>query len=339
MTQGKKGFTLIELLVVIAIIAILVALLLPAVQQAREAARRSQCKNQLKQLGLALHNYLETHSVFPPGVVGSRQPVSGTDPNGINSFVSQVAGTRFGWISLLLPFFEQSVIYNQVVPYMDGKASDYNPSSSPTSWPGAKTHLSVLKCPSDPNAGKKAGLNAAGQFSDRVFSNYVACHGSTGTSIPSGASTDYSGKNLNGMFYVISKTRMRDVTDGTSNTLMLSEIRLVQDQPNGVDDNGADYRGYVWNMLGATVLFSTQNPPNTRTPDRVSFAVVDDPLAPGFKAGTGSVTFRLHARSAHVGGVHAALADGSVRFLSENVDIQTYQNLGSRNDGQVLGPF
>jgi len=327
----QRGFTLIELLVVIAIIAVLVSLLLPAVQQAREAARRSQCKNQLKQLAVALHNYLETHSVFPPGKVGGTLQSAG-------------AGTQIGWIPLLLPFIEQSGIYQQVAPYMDGTVPGQSSSSSPSTWPGAKTEISLLKCPSDPNAGKKSGLTTTGTMTGRVFSNYAACMGSNGSNGPPATGTavyDHLGLRLDGMFYVRSKIKMRDVTDGSSNTLMLGEIRIVPDRPDlAYTAGGADFRGYIWNMEGPTILFTALNPPNTRVGDRLWNIRTDDLTVPGIQATcSADCATRIHARSTHTGGVQVALADGSARFISENIALTTYQNLASRNDGNPIGEF
>lgn len=322
----QRGFTLIELLVVIAIIAVLISLLLPAVQQAREAARRSQCKNQMKQLGLALHHYLETHGVFPPGTVGNQVFSSLTLP--VN---------RIGWIPLLLPFLEQSALYNQMAPYMDGIGSISG--SSPSTWPGGKTQLPFLKCPTDPNGNKTTGMGTAGSFSDRVFSNYAGCQGTEGTRIS--ATGDATATKLDGMFFAMSKISLRDVTDGASNTLMVGEIRLTMDRPGVAYENGgADFRGYVWNIDGPTIWFTTKFPPNNLDPDRLHMCVQDDPQVPCTKmVNITSYTARLQSRSAHTGGAQFTLADGSVRFVSANSDATLFQALGSRNGGEVVGSF
>ena len=298
----STGFTLIELLVVIAIIAILVALLLPAVQQAREAARRSTCKNNLKQLSLALHNYHDTHTVFPPGCVGN-QVFSSLG-------VGHPTANRVSWIPLILPYIEYSNIYNQIVPYMNGTAPGQSPSNSPSVWPGAKTSIPMLKCPSDPNSSKESGLTTSGSFTERVFTNYVACQGSTGTRI----NGDPTGTALNGMFFAMSKIRMRDVSDGTSNTVMLGEIRIVLDE--GTDyATDVDFRGYVWNSEGPTTWFTTQYPPNNFEPDRFS-RCVSTTVSPCTKMpNTTGYTARLQSRSAHTGGAHISLADRSDLLL------------------------
>jgi len=327
--RHRRGFTLIELLVVIAIIAILVALLLPAVQQAREAARRSQCKNNLKQLGLALHNYHDMHRVFPPGCVG----------RSVWSSVSAAADppvSRMSWVPPLFPYIEQGVLFNQVIPYMNGTTPGFDPSVTPLDWtPISTTQISSLRCPSDP--GKRQFLTATGSsatYREASWSNYAACMGSTGSNGVATItdSTDRSAR-LNGTFYAMSSTRMRDLTDGSSQTIMLSEIILVPGDPSAANLNVADdWHGMFWNVFSATAWFTTMNPPNTRQADQLQRCV-----APCVQASYTN-TFS-YARSRHVGGVHGTLGDGSVRFISENINGETFRNLGSRADGQVIGEF
>ncbi len=296
----RKGFTLIELLVVIAIIAILIALLLPAVQQAREAARRSTCKNNLKQIGLALHNYHETHRVFP---FGQMHPIS-----------TALAGEdrRVMWMHMLLPFLDQSTLYNTISPRFVG-------TTGALTWPGRETILPVFMCPSDPESGK---IETAGGSRQGFHGNYVVCAGSTTFG------TTGQGLSLNGLFYVRSNTRMRDITDGTSNTAMASEILLTP------DTTAHDLRGRYYNAWEGNVWFSTLNPPNTTVGDRSSYCVsaVRRPCA-------SSGENVQYARSMHVGGAHTLLADGAVRFISDNIDTTTWNNVGARNDGKVLGEF
>ncbi|UUO06430.1 DUF1559 domain-containing protein [Blastopirellula sp. J2-11] len=335
--HDSQGFTLIELLVVIAIIGVLIALLLPAVQQAREAARRMQCTNQMKQIGLAMHNYFATHTVFPPGKCAEVYSDLGAPPN-------PGPGGRIGWLPLLLPFIEHSALYDQIRPYLIGTASDYNPSGSPTNWPGAKTELPSFKCPSDPNGSKSLGLTTSGSLSDRIFSNYVTCQGSTGTRLKAADSptgeNDATATRLNGMFYALSKTRIRDVTDGTTNTIMLGEIRLVEDDPSVGYPDGSDFRGYLWNTDGPTTWFSTMSPPNTADPDRIYNCVRTDLAVPcsGQVNKTG-YTARLAARSAHTGGVNLGAVDGSIRFVGNTIDLDLYHALGTRSGGETVPSF
>ena len=223
-----KGFTLIELLVVIAIIAVLIALLLPAVQQAREAARRSQCKNNLKQLALALHNYHDSFKLFPPGSFAGvyAQYVSG----GLD-------GSRKCWMQMILPYIDQAPMYNQLTPY-------FNNGTDMLSVPQSiiATKIAVLQCPSDPAAGKISST------SQGFIGNYVLCSGPHDPTTSVNGST--VGLKLNGMFYGISSTKIGDVTDGTSNTVMGGELIVVPD--GGTDPGGCyggiyDYRGAYYN--------------------------------------------------------------------------------------------
>ncbi|MCA9034290.1 MAG: DUF1559 domain-containing protein [Planctomycetaceae bacterium] len=309
----RLGFTLIELLVVIAIIAILIALLLPAVQQAREAARRTQCKNNLKQLGIALHNYHDTHGMFPAGHMES-----GVDGPSYRH--------QFGWLTYLLPFVEQAPLYKQVnFSQIDLTLSAHQ---NPAFMAVGGTDVSAFICPSDPT-----GRNN----SDWAPTNYLGNQGTTCQS------RDKSGS---GVFGHNSWMKIRDITDGTSNTIAAAEILKGDFNVNSVRDNyifirnAADANnidtcqafppnssdlGGVW--LGGTPqnnLFSTNRTPNDRRFDCIS---------PNF----GCTNFA--ARSQHVGGAQVILADGSVHFISESISIEVYHALGTRNGGEVVGEF
>lgn len=304
----RKAFTLIELLVVIAIIAILIALLLPAVQQAREAARRSACKNNLKQLGLALHNYHDAHSIFPPAhMIG---PTGGVPRN----------GTVFVHI---LPYVDQANSYNNYDFSDPILAEERGPAAAEI-----VRVFSVYLCPSDDN----------GPFDDTnrwTIQNYAPSVGAQrvggtdcgfpgnvfGTGdISDGLTCD--GRRTSGFF---SRTcfspRMRDMRDGTSNIICMGEtLPNCSSQQRG---------GWLWGSTSA----STSVPINVRTcPDdiqRPSCACNNRDTA---QAGWGF-------KSKHVGGAHFLLADGSVHFISENIDYNTYQRLGDRRDGQPVGEF
>ena len=319
----RRGFTLIELLVVIAIIAVLIALLLPAVQQAREAARRSQCRNHLKQLGLAMHNYQGTHSVFPPGGLGEK--TWSLDPASAPVQPSR----RIGWMQMLLPYLDQQGLYKTIRPYMDGT----NPGGPLASWfwPGISTIIPNLLCPTDPANPKINGWAPPLGFQG----NYVACAGSTDFWVDN----VNLGTRLDGMFFSRSRIAPHDLRDGTSQTLMASELILAKDSTSTLG-GGNDWRGLYWDNYPITTLFSTQFPPNTDQPDR-HISCVDLPrIAPcSLVPNTGTGPVVLHSRSYHTGGAHGLLADGAVKFISSTIDRTTFRRLGSRNDGNPIGEF
>ena len=311
----RQGFTLIELLVVIAIISILVALLLPAVQQAREAARRSSCKNNLKQLGLALHNYHDTHQAFPIGMMNT---ISNWGEDG-----SLGASARGGWFSLILPFIEQGPLY-------DRWAAEQSSGTANLFFTGRNLAVPSMRCPSDPN-GEKATTNG-------ISGNYLLCGGGYAWGLQ-GEVLDENGNLPTGMFYTRSKVRMRDVTDGTSNTIMASEINIVGDSEGTVPSGcGArDMRGLYWNFVHMGSLLVTVRPPNSSAGDVMSWGGRTTGFAPisSCSNDNGIVT----PRSRHTGGAQVAMADGSIRFVSENIDTVLFQNLGTKGGGEVIGEF
>ncbi|EDL59899.1 DUF1559 family PulG-like putative transporter [Gimesia maris] len=314
----KRGFTLIELLVVIAIIAILIALLLPAVQQAREAARRSTCKNNLKQIGLALHNYHDSHRTFPPGAVWYGVGVA--PENGRDA----LWGTT--WVVQVLPFMDQGPLYNNYNMSLPARSANSNTGSSVL-----RAIIPSLKCPSQTKVDRSRLTQDHDGFS-RI--TYAAAVGS-------GSALTRSDHNntRRGMFSAVGQygAKIRDVEDGTSNTIMLGEI-VVGTATS--DDKGA----WGW-CTGA--LFAGRNSngiltPNAQVYDRTPYAsnnTSDNDFnrrnnPDDTNAGSGQA-----ARSSHVGGVHFTMADGAVRFISENVDQTTYLNLLSIGDGNVIGEF
>ena len=303
---ARRGFTLIELLVVIAIIAILIALLLPAVQQAREAARRSTCKNNLKQIGLALHNYHDTHGVFPPGWIGAdaagRPWVDG--------------GNGFGWAAMTLPFMEQSPLYNQFQfskPILDT-------TGTPNNMALLATLLPSYQCPSDPKPDTWQIEPEGGgtPLATLATTNYV---GLFGVRQPNGEDLDEcEGKppgfqcRGDGLLFHNSKIGLRDVTDGTSQTIMVGEraSRVIPaNEPfystwSGVVPGGEE--------ATARILGAADHTPN----------------------------LGIHAEdfsSPHTGGAQFILADGHVTFISENIDIGVFESLGTRAGGEVTGAF
>ncbi len=329
------GFTLVELLVVIAIIGVLVALLLPAVQSAREAARRTQCSNNIKQAALALHNYLSAQKSLPAG----QSPHIGVISN---SFTD-----KSGWLLHTLPYFEQQQLYDTWKRHVDTPIADPigNPRGFGGSWwtPGRWTVIPSLVCPSDPvspktiTAGWSQSPGGSPETSQGFSGNVVACAGTT--YFDSGRRADgeqvrRDGTNLDGIFYGKSDTGFNEVTDGTSNTLLLGELILVEDDSAGQVSGGGgaiDQRGRYWNVHQGNALFSTQEPPNTSRADRSTWCLHTVTEAPCF---TTASTLANYLRSYHPGGVNASTADGAVHFITNEIDPIMYRALGSRDGGE-----
>ncbi|WP_166828109.1 DUF1559 domain-containing protein [Thalassoroseus pseudoceratinae] len=308
----RHGFTLIELLVVIAIIAILIALLLPAVQQAREAARRTQCKNKLKQIALALHNYHDSVGVFPFSTI------CGINTN--NTGISN-SNSRQSWFHMVLPYVEQDNLYQDMLVKIEAN-------QFPGGWnPEASVVVDTFMCPTDPVNPKTTQQGFHG--------NYIPCHGAGNT----GSGTGTPPANLRGMFYPLSKTKLTDVKDGTSNTIMLGEIRLQEDSVpasgsgNVVCGGSHDLRGRYHNTRHGNSTFTTLRSPNTPTGDATQYCngTEDVPCRE-----CRSTNGEIHARSWHAGGVQVAMGDGSVRFFSDNTDQATFQALGTMRGKEVI---
>jgi prepilin-type N-terminal cleavage/methylation domain-containing protein len=342
--QNSKGFTLIELLVVIAIIAILIALLLPAVQQAREAARRTQCKNNLKQLGLALHNY---HDVFN-GMPMRAASVAGRDWLSFNE-------TSSGLVALL-PYVEQAPRYQQIV---DRTAVTTNLAFTP--WSGdtmIRQNIPGFLCPSDQLVPGRSGLNS-----------YRFCIGPWGwrQRIPRDA-TEWGGtQRSKGLFGANFSCNFRDIFDGTSNTIAMSERIMggndASDIREGVATNGTLNDGWgdprnaeTPAQLDELVALATAMV-NPTTKKFTSFKPYGE--IPGERWAAGSVYFTgfctagtpnspavmqdnwdhshmmIPASSRHTGIVHALMGDGSVKAASDNIDRGVWRALGTRNGGET----
>lgn len=305
-TTRRQGFTLIELLVVIAIIAVLIALLLPAVQQAREAARRSQCKNNLKQLGLALHNYHDTFGRMPPGSIG---------------------GTEWPYlIHFILPYLDQGPMYNELATNWSRQAPWFGPGP----WPmTVRFAIPALLCPSD---GKGGNVKHIDGTVDLPTSNYLGFF--TGRN---DGETAADASTYRATFAVNRGAAIRDLTDGTSNTMLMGEYL------SGTD---ADWRGWFYTGRAASQFLHATNPPNSTTPDNIldyhagctpalNLPLQNLPCTPDGNTPNNFAT----SRSRHVGGAHVLLGDGAVRFISANMNTTTYQYLAWIADGNVIGDF
>ncbi|QDT66546.1 DUF1559 domain-containing protein [Calycomorphotria hydatis] len=363
LTRARRGFTLIELLVVIAIIAVLIALLLPAVQQAREAARRSQCKNNLKQLGLALHNYHDSHSTFPPGYV------MGGVAEAANAAADTTAPSQgWAWGTFLLPFLEQAPLYQNLSLNDDAwDAANVDPFGA--------TVLPAFRCPSDsttdtftvtPDAGPLSGNSYEISRSNYIglfgFGNISAHPGRAASSAYTGNSatafaTAYSGDgpagatfgdlfdNGGGIFHRNSRVRIRDVTDGTSNTFAFGERKATHDFIDSLSETVSDSTWYA-------VI------PGEQRSAGMSMAAMEE--APSMilghcgQIGAGAMSMMpsmvmtsnfnqtnhiVHFSAAHLGGVQFCNVDGSVKLITESINYDVFRRLGSRNDGEVIGEY
>lgn len=332
----RKGFTLIELLVVIAIIAILIALLLPAVQQAREAARRTQCKNNLKQLGIALHNY---HDVFGRFVYrkGGANGCGGS-PRGNCNRLSGFMG--------LMPYIDQGPLFNKVA---SGGGSGNKPPGGPEGWSGWgdwAVSIPALQCPSD------AFITDTRRTNSYLFN----CGDSSWN--------PRDDRNTRGMFAYQRCVKMRDVVDGTSNTILMSEgvvspnigptnttagshryintIALSNDPRTNPGACLSLVSGEFWNA-GVNIKGRRGRAMWDGQTGRVGFSTILPPNAPSCAQGTNQNADSVHtaytASSLHVGGVQVVMADGAVRFISENIDTGDLSAASPRQNATGLSPY
>ncbi len=302
-TQSRPGFTRIELLVAAAMGLLLAANAAPAVMQFREAAQRTQCKNNLKMLGLALHNYHDVFGTFPPGYV-------------VRNWDSP-SQRGFGWMASILPFADQAPLYNQL-NFNAGSFMDVNPQSDQKT--ALMTLVPAYRCPADalPNLNEKRGgwptSNYSGNAGHRPFPRLAA--GIVTDYWPGQIVSPHDNKTRSGIFGPNSKIGIRDITDGTSNTIMVSERGLTS-------------LGGIW--------------PGITSATHENDALTDTSHLSRPNAGLTSFS------SQHKGGLHILLCDGSVRWIEDTIDSQPtddplqpnglYQMLGCRNDGQVMPAF
>ncbi|WP_339748103.1 DUF1559 domain-containing protein [uncultured Rubinisphaera sp.] len=344
MTLGfakRSAFTLIELLVVITVIAILVALLLPAVQQAREAARMTTCKNKLKQIGLALHNYHDAHTRFPPSAVAEHCDhlmASGLPFNhncaGLPGDPIMFNAPRIPWSIMLLPYLEQGSAYDLLsfegLPqylFLSGSALEGNHRI-------LEQGFHIYRCPSDPGPDRKNITQTSGLTSPGRNPLYIA---TTNFGANCGLHVDDELNSTSGLFGTNSSLSMKDVIDGTSLTIAFGE---------NLTGTSRDSRGiYCSNGPSNASIYFSQGP-NSEIPDtfQASRSCPTDtprnqPCRIQSKYTLALTDWFGAARSSHRGGVNFTLADGSCRFLSDSIDLNTYRSLGARNDGNVIGEF
>ena len=335
----RRAFTLIELLVVIAIIAILIALLLPAVQQAREAARRTQCRNNLKQMGLALFNYEATFNVFP---IGYLDTVPGGQAN---------LDGGWSWTSMILPYIDQAPLYNTLT----FSTHPYGSVSTAANRSAMQVIQPAMRCPSDigpTNRNDNSGNAAGNGVANHALTNYMGNLGSfNGDACDDSAFPVFAPPRNNGLLVCNSTRRIRDVTDGTSNVIAIGEVTYIENGTEPGGDYGSD-RNYLYGNI------TTNGGPNCNQISvnqnggfnhmRSTRRKMNGPLL-------NSAQLHRSFHSRHTGGAHFTLADGSVRFVSENVDhsgtdigtnnanlfgpFGTYQRIAGINDGQPVGEF
>ncbi|MHC5538318.1 DUF1559 family PulG-like putative transporter [Singulisphaera rosea] len=331
--RRRRGFTLIELLVVIAIIAVLIALLLPAVQAAREAARRAQCVNNLKQLGIGMHNYISSVGTLPQGMNGDAW------------------GT---WCNAILPFIEQQPLFNAWNSYGNnmGRPGDVD---SPLRYSGecnitvTSSRVSAFYCPSDSNNRVTSGINVNlnGVPTPITSQNYVVNFGNTdmeqmtlngatflmapftdiGSPLVDIAGANYQQRQADGT--AMTTYPVSSISDGLSNTMMVSEAVV------GVPGNGAlDLRGFTW--LGPCALFTAYLAPNSTSPDVTFPGLCNYPYAQNPPCTTADLIWYLAARSRHSGGVNVGMCDGSVKFMKNSINLVTWSALSTSQGNEVI---
>jgi prepilin-type N-terminal cleavage/methylation domain-containing protein/prepilin-type processing-associated H-X9-DG protein len=318
----RRAFTLIELLVVIAIIAVLIALLLPAVQAAREAARRAQCVNNLKQIGLAMQNYHDTQGAFPIGRMGLGFTYPSTDPN------------RRTWALSITMTLEQTNLFNAT----NFNLSFYLPQNTTVTL----AQIASFHCPSDPNTNS---IETSGTATARYEGNYVVNWGNMHYGQDTNTTRDFNpwpNPMINGPYndsvmfrgapFTANKSaNIAQIVDGTSNTLMLSEVIIGAD--NGTT---LDVRGDIYNDDVICTMFMAYTAPNSAIKDYIyNYCAYPYGVNPPCLKNT-TVNSFVAARSFHSGGVNAVKCDGSVSFFKNSIAVPTWRSLSTSQGSEVI---
>jgi prepilin-type N-terminal cleavage/methylation domain-containing protein/prepilin-type processing-associated H-X9-DG protein len=355
--RQRRAFTLIELLVVIAIIAVLIGLLLPAVQKVREAAARMQCSNNLKQIGLGLHNYHDTNKKFPPA---SQVPWGrvGTD----DAHMDYTGPFGPNWAVLILPYIEQTALYTQAnvtsFPGVAVVANGTPPSGVNLSWRVVVgTPVKIYTCPSDSNSETPYSNPAvAGAANGWARGNYGVTAGYEDYDhVAGGASYKSSSKQVAGANGLISSpvmssnygSKIPHITDGTSNTAMVAELRagLTPIDPRGVWALGFPGASIVnagrgaYNPSPNNLLGGTSADGGDELQDGASYCTTQGAALKMGCTTAGTLMTSAMSRSQHIGGVNVSLADGSVRFISDSITELDWCRLLSKADGQIIGDY
>ncbi len=327
--RTRRGFTLIELLVVITIIAILIALLLPAVQQAREAARRSSCRNNLKQIGLALHNYHDIYLKFPLGT----GTTDGTSANyGLGN-----------WKMRILPQIEQTAMFDTPTAGVNwrGAAAHTEPT---TTW--ATFRVPVYHCPSSALPDTRESAQCSGGCIQSETHDYVGISGATPDPVGrTGGSITfdsvYGVNTANGMLLGGESTRMRDCTDGTTNTMLVGEQSGNPNFSVRTDYMSGWSGGHQMNFTVAYLNANYTSGGGGVYPSRTGLtSIVGPPNPPSAPSGgSGATGLQVPLTSFHPGGAQILLVDGSVRFLSDSTDALLCRQIAVKDDSQVLAEW
>ena len=324
-SRPPRGFTLVELLVVVAIIAILVALLLPAVQAAREAARRAQCSNNLKQVGLALHNFESANGQLPSAAVGWNE--AGT------SWLGHTAQFQ------ILPYLEQEQVADLI--HFDNRW--IHPLNKPVTGAIIVTYC----CPSDDSLGRIWSHNISGYNGRFSRSNYNMCVG-TDSLLPSVPSQNLQFQSLrpnqrtnmdlrtDGAFYFETGRKLKEFLDGLSQTIVASEILAGRVDKFTSGTRGSDYRGRWAEVFSGGSVYSNKNTPNTSIGDALRYECVDFPDMPCGPPVPYTNQVHVAARSSHPGGVNVVFGDGHVAFYEKSVDLILWRSLATIAGEEVL---